>query len=94
MKDWLVEDPRTTAETVRLRAALRKQWHRAEREAESAAEQQPFGENWHHIESALANAPGRYPMVPVDSALDGLRRAIASANATRPTRTTAASGAG
>jgi glycosyltransferase involved in cell wall biosynthesis len=55
---------------------------------------EPFGRNYERIAAGAGGAWRRYAPVPVNEALAVLRPLLASANAVRPTRSSAASGAG
>ena len=100
----LVDDPRITLETISARAFLRQYWAGDAGSESNAARidalrvhvdrARPFGESWHRAERELQAIHTNYAMVVVDFAQEALRRALASANVARPTRTSAASGAG
>ena len=107
---WLVDDPRDTLARIQARAALRRIWRGEPRAHDAALagaafaltpqrwaalfdRGEPFGRNYER----LAAAGGRwrsYAPVPVAEALAALHPLLASANALRPTRSSAASGAG
>jgi hypothetical protein len=79
---------RDVALTSAVFALTRERWDALFDRAE------PFGRNYERVAAGTGGARRRYALVPLNDALTVLRPLLASANAVRPTRSSAASGAG